>query len=38
MKNEMGVGKYFDPAVFDAFTKGFDDIMTIKNHYKVSTR
>ncbi len=33
MKNEMGVGKYFDPAVFDAFIKGFDDIMTIKKHY-----
>ncbi|MHB1664256.1 MAG: hypothetical protein ACYCT7_03195 [bacterium] len=24
--------KYFDPLVFDAFIKGFDDIMTIKNH------
>jgi putative two-component system response regulator len=34
MKNEMGVGKYFDPDVFDAFIKGFDDIMTVKNHYK----
>jgi HD-GYP domain-containing protein (c-di-GMP phosphodiesterase class II) len=37
MKNEMGVGKYFDPLVFNAFIKGFDDIMTIKNRYKGST-
>ncbi|MGC8553742.1 MAG: HD-GYP domain-containing protein, partial [Phycisphaerae bacterium] len=33
MKNEMGIGKYFDPAVFDAFIKALDDIIEAKNRY-----
>lgn len=36
MKNEMGAGKHFDPAVFDAFIKAFDDIVAVKNRYDLN--
>jgi response regulator RpfG family c-di-GMP phosphodiesterase len=33
MKNEMGIGKYFDPAIFDAFIKALDEIIAVRNRY-----
>ncbi|MHB1600713.1 MAG: HD-GYP domain-containing protein, partial [bacterium] len=34
MKNEMGIGKYFDPVIFDAFIKAQDEIVTVEARYK----
>lgn len=33
MKNEMGIGKYFDPVIFDAFIKALDEIIAVRNRY-----
>jgi HD-GYP domain-containing protein (c-di-GMP phosphodiesterase class II) len=33
IKNEMGIGKYFDPVIFNAFIKATDEIIAIRNNY-----